>query len=189
MGYYRKMIGAKCYLSPASLDDAVQWTAWLNDLEVALPLGDEAFTLISPETQQALIAESPRRNDHIFAIIDSHGDQPIGRCLLFGVDPINRSAMAGIFIGAKSDWNQGYGFEAMQLLLDYGFNLLNLNSVMLGVYSFNQGALRCYQKLGFKEIGRRRQARIVGNRKYDCTFMDILAEEFESVYVGKLLER
>ena len=49
----------------------------------------------------------------------------------------------------------------VRLLLDYGFNLLNLNSVMLGTFAFNQRAIRCYERVGFKVIGRRRQARII----------------------------
>jgi RimJ/RimL family protein N-acetyltransferase len=95
--------------------------------------------------------------------------------------------MLGIVIGEKSRWGQGYGQEAVKLLLDYGFSLLNLNSVMLGTFSFNQRALRCYEKVGFKMIGRRRDARIIAGEKHDMILMDILAEEFESPFVKGLL--
>jgi RimJ/RimL family protein N-acetyltransferase len=54
---------------------------------------------------------------------------------------------------------------------------------MLGVFAFNTQAINCYLKVGFKEIGRRRQARIIGGQKYDAILMDILAEEFTSKYV------
>jgi RimJ/RimL family protein N-acetyltransferase len=90
---------------------------------------------------------------------------------------VNRSAMLGIFIGEKRYWGKGYGREAVQLLLDYAFNLLNLNSVMLGIFSFNERAIRCFREAGFKEIGRRRQARIIGDKRYDLVLMDVLAEE------------
>lgn len=69
----------------------------------------------------------------------------------------------------------------MKLLVSYGFNLLNLNSIMLGTILFNERAIRCYQKVGFKEIGRRRQARLIGKEKYDVVLMDLLAEEFVSL--------
>ena len=59
---------------------------------------------------------------------------------------------------------------------------------MLGTFSFNERALRCYGAVGFREIGRRRQARIVGDRRYDVVLMDILAEEFESPVVQGLLD-
>jgi RimJ/RimL family protein N-acetyltransferase len=183
--YYKKLAGQKCYLSPCQLEDSEKWTAWFNDLEVSLPLGDEAYTPITYEQQRDSLLGA--RNGHVFSIVTQGTDELIGRCLLFAVNMVDRSAMAGIVIGEKSYWGKGYGFEAMALLLDYAFNLLNLNSVMLGTYDFNKRAIRCYEKLGFRTIGRRRQARIIGNRKFDTVLMDILAEEFDSVYVRKLV--
>ena len=38
-------------------------------------------------------------------------------------------------------------------------------------------AIRCYRKIGFKEIGRRRQAKVIQGKSYDIIYMDILAEE------------
>lgn len=113
----------------------------------------------------------------------------IGLCVLFAIDKVDRKAMFGITIGEKSYWDKGYGQEATKLILDFGFNLLNLNNIMLGVFSYNQRAINCYKKVGFKEIGRRRQARIISGKKYDMVLMDILAEEFESVYVKKLIDK
>jgi RimJ/RimL family protein N-acetyltransferase len=187
VSYYRKLPGTKCYLSPCRLEDADRWAEWFNDLEVTLPLGDEAYTPSSHESEEAAIREFHRDRAHVFSIVDTETDQLVGRCLLFNVDPVNRSAMLGIVIGEKGRWDQGYGQEAVNLLLDYGFSLLNLNSVMLGTFSFNERALRCYEKVGFKRIGSRREARIIAGKKYDMILMDILAEEFESPYVERLL--
>jgi RimJ/RimL family protein N-acetyltransferase len=73
-------------------------------------------------------------------------------------------------------------------MLDYGFNLLNLHNIMLSVLDFNQRAVRCYEKCGFQTIGRRRQCRMQGARTCDLIFMDILATEFQSVYVQGFIE-
>lgn len=188
MTHYKKLVGAKCYLSPCSIKDAEKWTTWDNDLEVSLPLGDEAYTPYSLTKMQEILGDIIKKQSHIFDIVELHTDALIGRCMLFNVDQVNRHATLGIVIGEKDHWNQGYGQDAIRLLLDYAFNLLNLNSVMLGTFAFNQRAISCYEKVGFKEIGRRRQARIIGDKKFDAVLMDILAEEFESVYVRKLLE-
>jgi RimJ/RimL family protein N-acetyltransferase len=188
MTHYKKLVGTKCYLSPCSMQDAEKWTVWDNDLQVSIPLGDEAYTPYSLVKMQEILGDVIKQQSHIFDIVDLSTDALIGRCMLFSVDQVNRKAMLGIVIGEKDYWNQGYGQEATKLLLDYAFNLLNLNSVMLGTFTFNQRAISCYEKVGFKEIGRRRQARIIGDKKFDAVLMDILAEEFESVYVNKLLE-
>jgi RimJ/RimL family protein N-acetyltransferase len=182
-----KLTGDLVYLAPVCPDDAELWASWLNDLEVALPLGDEAYALFTAEDQARDIADITAHHDHVFTIVERATDKPIGRCLLFGLNKTDRTTEVGIFIGDKDRWGKGFGTEAMRLLLDYAFNLLNLHSVMLGVFSFNERAIRSYRSLGFKEIGRRRQARLVGPTAYDVILMDLLAEEFESPVVRKLL--
>ena len=55
--------------------------------------------------------------------------------------------------------------------------------------AFNKRAIACYKKVGFKEIGIRRKARILCGKKYDLIFMDLLAEEFKSDFVARLIEQ
>ena len=185
MPHYKKLVGEKCYLSPCSSEDAEKWAAWDNDPEVALPLGDEVYTLYSLEKEQEGLAGVLKNQSVIFSILDLANDAVIGRCMLFDVHAVDQCAMLGIVIGEKAYWNKGYGQEATRLLLDFGFNLLNLNSIMLGTIAFNQRAIAAYRKVGFKEIGRRREARIIGGKKYDAVLMDILAEEFRALYPSK----
>ncbi len=188
MPHYPKLIGDKCFLSPVSTEDAEKWAAWLNDLDVAIPLGDEAYTLTTLENEQESIAEIIKKQWKVFSICDRETNQAIGRIMLFSINQVDRSAMAGILIGEKSYWGKGYGQDAMRLILDYGFNLLNLNSIMLGVFAFNERAIQAYKRVGFKEIGRRRQARIIAGKMYDVILMDILAEEFMSPFVSRLMD-
>lgn len=46
------------------------------------------------------------------------------------------------------------------------------------MYDDNPRARRCYEKLGFQVVGRRREAQIVGETKTDVLLMDLLAREF-----------
>jgi RimJ/RimL family protein N-acetyltransferase len=187
MPHYKKLVGTQCYLSPMTIEDAQAQARWENDLAVALPLGDEAFTLIGLERMQEHVSHAIQNQSPVFSIVDLASDAVIGRCMLFAVDAVNRSAMLGIMIGEPEFQNRGYGAEAIRLLLDFGFNLLNLESVMLGVFAYNARAIACYRKVGFREIGRRRNARIIGDRKFDGIFMDILAAEYRSIYVSQFL--
>jgi RimJ/RimL family protein N-acetyltransferase len=187
MSTYRILAGEKCYLSPCQPADAERWAEWFNDLEVTIPLGDEAYTPTSLETEQAAISNIGEDNYQMFSIVELETDQTIGRGLLFDIDPVNRNAMLGIVIGEKNRWDQGFGQESVSLLLDYGFNLLNLHSVGLGVLSFNERAIRCYEKVGFKLTGRRREFRLISGERYDLILMDILAREFESLYLKPLM--
>jgi RimJ/RimL family protein N-acetyltransferase len=188
MRFYKKIIGDKCYLSPISEDDAEKWAEWFNDLEVTIPLGDEAYIPTSVSKERKTITDLLASGAHVFSIVDLKSDELIGRCMLFGVNLIDRAAKLGIVIGEKSYWNQGFGQDAMKLLLDYGFNLLNLHNIMLGVFAYNKAAIKCYKNVGFKEVGTRREVRIIGGKKYDMLYMDILEDEYTSIYVKKMLE-
>lgn len=177
----KKVCGEKISLSPVCIDEAEKFAYWLNDLAIALPFGEEAYSVVTAETQRRDLgkAGAPDANYHVFSIIENQTDKLIGRCLIFDIDYINRNAKMGLFIGDKECWNKGYGGETVRLLLDYGFNLLNFHSMLLYAYSFNEKAIHCYKREGFKEAGRIREARLIGHRRYDIILLDILAEEFK----------
>jgi RimJ/RimL family protein N-acetyltransferase len=186
MPYYPKICGKKCYLSPIQPEDAGLWAVWLNDPDITVPLGDEAYTTCAPDQLRLDIQDMLRRRDPVFTIVNRADDCPIGRCLLFNVDPVNRSAMLGIFIGEKSAWGKGFGTEAMCLLLDYAFNLLNIHSVELGVFEFNQPAIQLYKKVGFQVIGMRREARLIAGKQWGVVLMDILEDDFRARWPSSL---
>ena len=177
MRYFKKIEGERVYLSPINIEDAEKYTEWLNDLEITVNLSMPHKTYTLEQEKEALKTLS--QDGYNYAIVNKEDNKLLGNCGLMNVDLINRIGEVGIFIGNKEFWNKGYGTEAMRLLLDYAFNLLNLNNIELKAYAFNKRAIKCYQKCGFKEIGIRRQAHIIAGEKYDEIYMDILASEFE----------
>jgi RimJ/RimL family protein N-acetyltransferase len=173
--YFRKLVGKKCYLSPMNPDDAEKFTEWLNDLETTVNLL-LYNSVINAAGERAFLGNPS--GDHNYSIIDMEKDELIGNCGLMEVDNLNRTAEIGIFIGNKNYWNKGYGTEALKLLLDYGFKALNLHNVLLRVFSFNKRAIKCYEKAGFKIIGKRREALYRNMERHDIVFMDLLDKEF-----------
>lgn len=188
MRYFKKVVGESCYLSPINSKDAPRYTEWLNDLNLS-----RFFTLsqqvISLEKEEEILKQMIARGDKMFAIIDLFSETLIGNCSLFNIDHIHQTAELGIFIGNRTHWNRGFGCEATKLLLDYGFNILNLHNIMLSVFDFNKRAIKSYLNAGFKEIGRRREAIFIGGEKHDFVYLDILASEYESVYINKIVKQ
>jgi RimJ/RimL family protein N-acetyltransferase len=182
MRYYKKIVGERCYLSPVNIEDAPKYTEWLNDLEISSTL-QITHQVLSEEIEKEILQKLSKEN--LLAIVDIKNDELIGSCGFINIDHLNRIAEFGIFIGNKKYLGKGYGTEATNLTLDFGFNLLNLNNIMLTVYSYNTRAMECYEKCGFKVIGRRRDARVIGGKPYDVIYMDILAEEFKNSVIKK----
>jgi RimJ/RimL family protein N-acetyltransferase len=180
-----KMIGKKCYLSPIDVNDAEKFTGWLNDLEVAqhLALYPQIISLTNEKEALANLSKN-----HTYSIIDINTDELIGNCGYIDLDHLNQTGEVGIFIGNKKYWNCGYGTEAMILLIDYGFKALNLHNIFLEVYSFNERAIKCYEKIGFRTIGKRRESLLRGKERQDIIYMDILHNEFyetKNVLIGQ----
>lgn len=63
-------------------------------------------------------------------------------------------AQIGIRIGNKDYWDQGYGTEAVSLLVRYCFLHMHLGKVWLTVLPTNARAIRCYEKVGFVKTGK-----------------------------------
>ena len=118
------------------------------------------------------------KGDYAFAIIKRDENTLLGNASIMDVNPVCRTGTLGIFIGEQKERNKGYGAEALKLLLDYGFNILNLNNINLAVFSFNKNAIACYKKIGFKEYGVRHECYFLNGKYYDEILMEILRKDY-----------
>jgi RimJ/RimL family protein N-acetyltransferase len=175
MPYFRKLVGTRCYLSPMDPSDAERYAAWVNDLGLTRYL-TLASAQIGLEAEREAISRLAK--GYNFSVVDSATDSLLGSCGLMDVNEVNRSAACGIFLGDRTVWGKGYGTEALSLLADYSFNVLNLRSLHLWVFEYNERAMASYRKVGFKEAGRLRKSHYYGGRYHDEILMDLLAEEF-----------
>lgn len=181
MKYFKKLVGERIYLSPINVEDVEKYVEWMNDFNVTDYLG-RSNQIISLESEKKYLEEHSKEESE-FAVIDAKENKIIGGISLFEINHIKRNATLGIFIGNDEYRNRGYGTEAIRLILDYGFNYLNLNNIKLDLMEFNERALACYKKCGFKEYGRRRKCNFINGKYYDTIEMDILSEEFKNDYI------
>ena len=181
MKYYKKLMGERIYLSPVSINDAETFAKWMNDFEVTDYTG-RSGQIMSLQGEMNYL-EGNANPEATFSIITLEEDKLIGTVGLERIDHVHRTATLGIFIGDKEYLNKGYGTEAIRLLIDYGFNYMNLHSIKLTVFAFNERALRCYKKCGFKETGKHRENRFINGKYYDTISMDILENEFTESYI------
>ena len=181
MKYFKKLLGDRIYLSPRSIEDVEKFTEWMNDFEVTDYTG-RSGQVMSIEGERKYLQENSNP-EATFSIVTIDEDKLIGTVGLESIDYMNRTGMLGIFIGDKKYLSKGYGTEAIRLLLDYGFNYMNLHNIKLNVMSFNERALKCYKKCGFKEMGKIRENKFINGKYYDTIVMDILENEFTENYI------
>lgn len=81
--------------------------------------------------------------------------QTIGTIDLFDFDPLNQRAGVGIFIIPEARQN-GFADEALQLLIQYAFNTLNLHQLYCNITSDNKKSIDLFKKNGFSFIGEKR---------------------------------
>ena len=65
--------------------------------------------------------------------------------------------------------------------------MLGLHNVDLVVFAWNKPAIRCYEKAGFRLIGRRRRGAVCMGRRFDVVSMDAVAEEFTGSVLADLV--
>jgi RimJ/RimL family protein N-acetyltransferase len=105
-------------------------------------------------------------------------DRLIGLTTFSSLDPDNGSVLFHITLGERDVWGQGYGTEAASLMLAHAFERLGLHRVGLSVFSFNERAIRSYEKAGFRIEGRLRDAIARDGRYWDEIQMGALRPEW-----------
>ncbi len=173
--------GQKVVLKNLEMTDLPDRHRWLNDPEVTRYFTNQgAFPLtMSAMTQWFEAAtRASSHNQEVHLAIWTMDGKHIGGAQLKAIDWRNRGAELGIFIGEKTDWGKGLATEATQLLVQYGFETLNLHRIWLRVDSQNHAALKCYQKNGFQADGIFRAEVYRDGGYHDSIVMSILKEEF-----------
>lgn len=86
-------------------------------------------------------------------ICKNNDHSPIGFIDLFDFDPKNKRAGVGIVISEEQNRGLGYASEALELLINYSFEIIDLHQLYCNILSDNLNSISLFQKLGFKEIG------------------------------------
>lgn len=184
MSYYQKIVGERVYLSPIDLEDTDTYTQWINDFSTSVPLGN-SHRQFSLHNERAFLESIVSK--HHYAIIAKDTDELLGNCSIFDIHDIHKRAEVGIFIGDEKNRSKGYGTEALQLLCEYAYAILNLHNITLRVFSFNKRAITSYQKVGFRVFNVRHEAIILMNKFYDSIHMELLPTTFKFKYLDKQL--
>jgi len=184
----RFLVGQRIYLRPLEQGDLDLIQKWANDPEIRWLTGE---VMPMSEAAAAKFLEKVRTDhDRVwFVIALQANDRVIGEAGLLRMFNPWRTTDLSIVIGEKDAWGQGYGTEAIQLMLDYAFGYLNFHRVSVGVVGFNERAIRFYEKVGFKREGIQREGYYHDHQYHDFVMMSILEDEYRALKAPSLAHK
>lgn len=178
----RKLLdGINVCLTAIREDDMDAIENWFNNVEFLryydmLP----AIPQSRREVEKMVKSYQDSQERCIFAIREKETEKIIG---IAGFDEIiSSNGTATIFIGIGNDSfkGRGLGKETMSLLIDYGFSELNFYRIQLNVISYNEAAIKLYEKLGFIREGTYRKFILRDEKRFDMYLYGMLRTEWEA---------
>lgn len=140
--------GPRIHLRPwgeAELPTAVRW---INDPEIRqYILVTRPTDMLGEKTWFQNLDRTWQPHDVVLAVARNEDDAPIGSVGLHGVDWVSRHGEVGVILDPAFQ-GQGYGTEALRLLVDHAFDSLGLHRVESRVYAFNPRSAHLMRKLG-----------------------------------------
>ncbi len=183
MKYFPKISWSKVYLSPMNVEDFEIFTKRWNNPNITDMLWD---------SQDVVTINNMRENmgnnknwEYEFAIVKKDWDQLLWTIHLSKIDYINQTANLWIFIWDIDEHNKWYGSDAINTLLSYAFNTLNMYSIYLWVRWYNEKAISCYEKCWFKKVGIRHHCAYYNWKRYNRFLMEIIKPNRKSKFLSK----
>lgn len=167
-------------------NDLPQFAEWLSDFGLqrlvnpGMSFPHDSDSFLDPEGW--FQSDLKNEKSQIFALRTLADNLFIGTTAIVNLDMFAHHAEIGINIAHPDYRSKGYGYEAMSLTICYGFEQLNLNRLYLRVMSFNERAIRIYEKLGFQHEAQERETVFHDGRYFDMMMMGMLRAEWEGTH-------
>ena len=152
-----------------------QCCTWINNSEYNHWVGHNQET-IQIGSEREWVQSVVNSNKHAFCIVIKATGRAIGTC---GIELLNHGITANLGIMIGEYQGEGYGTEAIKLLIKYAFEELNVHRVELDVAEDNIRAIKCYQKCGFKQCGIKHDWYYYHGEYHDRISMEILRQDYK----------
>lgn len=190
MRYFPKVSRGNVYLSPLNTEDYEVLAKWMNDSRIT-DWVNNTKAILSITSERNFLENISRNEDptlKALAIIKKEDDKFLWIVDLSRINHIDQIATIWISIWDFEEHNKWYWADALNAILLYWFHTLNLRNIDLHVFSFNEWAIKCYQKVWFQEYGRRKETHYCNGKFRDEIYMDITKDAREKKN-EKLLHR
>ncbi len=155
-------------LKSFKIEDWKYLKKWVSDESELIQFAGQIFAFpIDQKQVETYLSDSKRT---VFKI-ENENNETIGIAEISILEG-NVAKLARILIGEKSMRGKGIGTELINKLTEYGFNNLKKEKIILNVYSWNIGAIKCYENVGFSQTNKPIKLVKVGNEKWETIEME-----------------
>ena len=173
--------GERLVLRSLTLSDVgPRYVDWLNDPEVNMFLETRHSIQTIESVEEYVVNCQTVKGEYLLAVCRRKDGVHIGNLKLGA--PVNyrhKTGVISLFIGEKKHWGCGYGSEAIDLALRFGFNVLDLNKITAGCYASNVGSRKAFEKNGFRVEGIQRQQYMGVDGPEDGILLGLLRTEWD----------
>ena len=148
--------GKKVGLRAVEKEDLLHLRDWRNIPEFRKHFREVRELSLADQEAWFDSLQKTKHINYMFTIIDLDSQKPIGATGLLYINWIIRSADFSFYIGDEKKYigNDGIAEEAAGLLIDYGFNNLNLHKIWMELYEFDDQKIDFFMnKFEFKRDG------------------------------------
>ena len=175
---YIKFEGDNLYFSPMDPLDLQTYTKWINEETLARGIG-RFDKNISEVAEKKYLEDACLNTERAqFSVIEKGSNNLIGTYGLNNVFQIHGYAEVGGFIGDINTRGKGYGSEALRMLCDYSFNVLNLRTLVGRIFDFNIASIKSVEKVGFIKVGEVKERYFFKGEYHNEYIYQISREEF-----------
>lgn len=98
----------------------------------------------------------------------------IGAVDLFDFNPEHNRAGVGILIYAAENRRKGYAADALTLLINYAFNILNLHLLYCNISANNLNSINLFKKIGFEVCGIKKEWNNIAGKREDELILQLI---------------
>ena len=155
-------------------NDLTKIQEWLSDEDFTRLLFQGDIPKNIEKIKHDFLDNIDPKKDIIFGIVDQSNDELIGWAGIYEINWLSRNGELRFFIGKKKLWNKGFATDAVLLLIQYGFDKLNLHRLHGGANLENYGSVKVFRKLGFSEEGISKDGFFRNGRYYDLIHFGLI---------------
>ena len=167
--------GKKIRLRSLTKKDFDKTYKWHNDLALRNLTLAHPFPVTDAQEEEwydSLLKDRSNKNVY-FGIEAKSSNKLVGIIFLTKISMIHKTCWLGVFVGDKNSRGKGFGSEAVNLIVDYAFNSLNLRKVSLEVVKSNKNAISSYKKIDFFQEGEMKKQVFIDGKYNDIIIMSL----------------